>query len=72
MIPQIKLEFINRYRDTWPAGIQCLTGGVLDLKKLITHRFPLEQAREALALSSDPRNGSIKVQVVDEIDSPVF
>ncbi|KAH7368816.1 chaperonin 10-like protein [Plectosphaerella cucumerina] len=71
-LAEIKLEFINRYRDTWPAGIQCLTGGVLDLKKLITHRFPLEQAREALALSSDPRNGSIKVQVVDEIDSPVF
>ncbi|KAH6691409.1 chaperonin 10-like protein [Plectosphaerella plurivora] len=71
-LAEIKLEFINRYRDTWPAGIQCLTGGILDLKKLITHRFPLEQAREALALSSDPRNGSIKVQVVDEIDSPVF
>ena len=69
---QIKLEFINRYRDTWPAGIQCLTGGILDLKKLITHRFPLEKAEEALTLSSDPRNGSIKVQVIDETESAAF
>ncbi|KAL0943374.1 sorbitol dehydrogenase [Colletotrichum truncatum] len=71
-LAEIKLEFINRYRDTWPAGIACISSGILDLKSLISHTFPLEQAVDALTLASDYRNGSIKVQIVDEIDSEVF
>lgn len=45
-----------------------MAGGILDLKKLVTHVFPLEKAMDGLVLSSDPRNGSIKVQIVDEMD----
>ncbi|KDN64785.1 putative sorbitol dehydrogenase [Colletotrichum sublineola] len=71
-LAEIKLEFINRYRDTWPAGIACLSSGILDLKSLVSHTFPLEKAVDALALASDYRNGSIKVQIVDEIESPIF
>ncbi|TLD03239.1 uncharacterized protein PgNI_12418 [Pyricularia grisea] len=68
-LAEIDLRFINRYRDTWPAGIACLESGILpDLKKLVTHVFPLEEAIEGLTLASDPRNGSIKVQIVDEVD----
>ncbi|KAL8381936.1 hypothetical protein RB595_005950 [Gaeumannomyces hyphopodioides] len=67
-LAEIDLRFINRYRDTWPAGIACMAGGILDLKKLVTHVFPLEKAMDGLVLSSDPRNGSIKVQIVDETD----
>lgn len=52
--------------------MQCLSSGILDLKPLITHKFPLEQAEEALRFSSDTRNGSIKVQVIDETESPLF
>jgi L-iditol 2-dehydrogenase len=62
------LKFINRYRDTWPAGIQALSGGILNLDKLITHTFPLERAVEAMELAGDVSKGSIKVQVVDDID----
>ncbi|KAK3938176.1 alcohol dehydrogenase [Diplogelasinospora grovesii] len=65
-LAEIDLRFINRYRDTWPAGISCLSGGILDLKKLVSHVFPLEKAAEGLKLASDPRNGSIKVQIMDE------
>jgi len=67
---QIDLRFINRYNDTWPAGIACLSGGILDLKPLVSHTFSLEMALEALQLSSNPANGSIKVQVVDDVAAP--
>ncbi|TLS27377.1 hypothetical protein PpBr36_04040 [Pyricularia pennisetigena] len=68
-LAEIDLRFINRYRDTWPAGIACLESGILpDLKKLVTHVFPLEKAIEGLVLASDARNGSIKVQIVDDVD----
>lgn len=66
---KIDLKFINRYRDTWPAGIACLSGGILDLKKLVTHNFPLEQGLDALQLCSDITKGSIKVQIIDDVDA---
>lgn len=44
----------------------------MDLRKLVTHVFPLERAKDALHLCADPRNGSIKVMVVDEVDASVW
>jgi L-iditol 2-dehydrogenase len=41
---------------------------VLNLDKLITHTFQLEQATDALQLCSDVTLGNIKVQVVDDQD----
>ncbi|KAL1878496.1 hypothetical protein Plec18167_004570 [Paecilomyces lecythidis] len=67
-LAEINLKFINRYRDTWPAGIACLDGKVLDLRKLITHTFTLEEAVDALQLCSNTSKGSIKVQIVDDTD----
>lgn len=67
-LAEIDLRFINRYRDTWPAGLQCLAGGILDLKSLVSHTFPLEKALDALHTCADLSNGSIKVQIIDEVD----
>ncbi|CAN8096153.1 unnamed protein product [Discula destructiva] len=69
---EIDLRFINRYTDTWPAGISCMSGGIIDMRKLVTHVFPLEKALEGLTLSSDPRNGSIKVHIVDDSETVFF
>ncbi|EDU43809.1 sorbitol dehydrogenase [Pyrenophora tritici-repentis Pt-1C-BFP] len=64
----IKLKFSQRYCDTWPAGLQCLAGGIVDLKPMVTHTFPLEKAVDALHICGDYGNGSVKVQIVDEVD----
>ncbi|KAJ9646396.1 L-arabinitol 4-dehydrogenase [Coniosporium tulheliwenetii] len=37
--------------------------GVIDLKKLVTHRFGLEEAVEAFKTAADPKTGAIKVQI---------
>lgn len=71
-VPKIELRFINRYTDTWPAAISCMSAGIVDMRKLVTHTFPLEKAVEGLTLSSDPRNGSIKVHIVDEAETVFF
>ncbi|KAK9235053.1 chaperonin 10-like protein [Lipomyces kononenkoae] len=47
-LAEIDLTFINRYHDTWMAGIRALSEGVIILDSLVTHVFPLEQAVEAL------------------------
>lgn len=65
---KVELKFTNRYRDTWPAGIACLGGGILDLKPLVAHVYPLEDAVDALHLAVDPKNKSIKIQIVDQVE----
>ncbi|KAJ6439837.1 sorbitol dehydrogenase [Purpureocillium lavendulum] len=71
---EIKLLFINRYHDTWPAAIRAIEGGLIDAEKLdamVTHRFKLEEAVEAMTLvggKARPAGGDpvVKVQIVDD------
>jgi hypothetical protein len=66
-LSQIELKFINRYHDTWPAAIACMSGGIVKLDGLIYRTFPIELAEDAMNLASDPQQYSIKVQVVDDL-----
>lgn len=65
---QVDLKYINRYHHSWPAAINLLANKVIDLKPLITHRFKLEQAVEALTAAADRSSGSVKVHIVDDAD----
>lgn len=65
MRAQVDLKFINRYHHSWPQAMRLLSHGVLDLKPLVTHRYPLEKADEALRASADRSTGSIKIHVED-------
>ncbi|RSM13812.1 hypothetical protein CDV31_005682 [Fusarium ambrosium] len=65
MQKEITLKSSRVYKDTWPACINLIAGGLINLDKLVTHVFPLEKADEALATAADPSQGSIKVQVID-------
>ncbi|KAL3956082.1 hypothetical protein ACCO45_008928 [Purpureocillium lilacinum] len=78
-LAEIKLLFINRYHDTWPAAIRAIEGGLIDAGKLdmmVTHRFRLEEAIEAMTLvggKARPAGGDpvVKVQIVDDGASPL-
>jgi threonine dehydrogenase-like Zn-dependent dehydrogenase len=56
-------------RTGWEELIELVAGGRLDLQSLITHRFPLDRAGEALSTMRDRRDGAIKA--VLQIGSPV-
>jgi Threonine dehydrogenase and related Zn-dependent dehydrogenases len=62
-VREVDLQFQYRYSNTWPRAIRLVQNGVIDLKKLVTHRFSLEDALQAFATASDPKNGAIKVQI---------
>ena len=62
-VNEIDLKFQYRYHNTWPKAIRLVSGGVIDLKALVTHRFKLEDAVEAFEVASDVSKGSIKVQI---------
>jgi L-iditol 2-dehydrogenase len=60
---EVDLKFQYRYCNTWPRAIRLLKSGLVDLKKLITHRYPLDDAIEAFKTAADPKTGAIKVQI---------
>jgi len=60
---EVDLQFQYRYSNTWPRAIRLLQGKVLDLSKLVTHRFKLEDAVDAFKVAADPKLGGIKVMI---------
>ncbi|KAI9759296.1 MAG: L-arabinitol 4-dehydrogenase [Chaenotheca gracillima] len=62
-VREVDLQFQYRYCNTWPRAIRLVEGGLLNLEKLVTHRFKLEDAVEAFKTAADPKTGAIKVQI---------
>lgn len=63
---EIDVQLQYRYCNTWPRAIRLVENGVIDLTKLVTHRFKLEDALEAFNTAADPKTGAIKVQIKSE------
>lgn len=63
---EIALKFLFRYRDTWPRAIRLVSGGKIDVKKIVTAQFPLERAKEAVEHAADRTKFSVKTLIVDE------
>lgn len=62
-VREIDIQLQYRYSNTWPRAIRLVESGLIDLSKLVTHRFPLEDAIKAFETSADPKSGAIKVQI---------
>lgn len=62
---EIDVRWQYRYANQYPKAIRLVSAGLLDLKPLVTHRFPLERGIEAFEIANDITKGSIKVQILD-------
>lgn len=63
---EIDLKFQYRYANTWPRAIRLVDSGVLErVRRLVTHRFGIEEAVRAFETSADVRSGAIKVQITN-------
>ena len=65
---EIDLQFQYRYCNTWPRAIRLVESGIIDLSKLVTHRFDIEDAVNAFKTAADPKTGAIKVLIQSEVD----
>ncbi|KAL0953783.1 hypothetical protein HGRIS_004967 [Hohenbuehelia grisea] len=62
---EIDVSFQYRYANQYPKAIRLISGGLIDVKPLVTHRFKLEDAISAFHVAADPSQGAIKVQIHD-------
>jgi L-iditol 2-dehydrogenase len=58
---ELVLTGVFRYANTWPTVIALVESGRVDLDAMVTARFPVEKAAEAL--ESDRTPGSVKTVV---------
>lgn len=51
---EITVTGVFRYTDTWPAAIHLVASGAVDLDAMVTGRYDLEHAADALESDTDP------------------
>jgi len=52
--------------DLQDESVRFVMGGEMNLERLVSHRFPLVQAAEALELAAHPQPGSMKIVIQSE------
>lgn len=57
----LTIKLSRRMRHTYPRAIRLVEAGVIDVRSLVTHRFPLEQAAQAFAVAQ--KRDGLKVLV---------
>ena len=62
-VREVDIQLQYRYCNTWPRAIRLVQSGVIDLSKMVTHRFALENAMDAFKTAADPKTGAIKVMI---------
>lgn len=60
---ELTVSGLFRYVNCYPPSIDMISTGAIDLKSLITHRFPLAEAPEAIAWVDENKDKVIKAVV---------
>jgi L-iditol 2-dehydrogenase len=55
----LTIKMVRRMKDTYPKAIELVSSGKVDVRSLVTHRFPIENAAEAFKVAQ--RREGIKV-----------
>lgn len=59
---EITVQGTFRFNEEFGLAVDAITAGQIDVRPMVTHCFPLEQAREAFATATD-RSQSVKVHL---------
>jgi L-iditol 2-dehydrogenase len=61
---EMTLKFVRRQNENFPEAIRLVEHGRVQLAPMLTHRFPLSQAKEAFDLAERKGDGAIRVAVL--------
>ncbi len=59
----LTIRMSRRMQHTYPRAIRLAESGAVDLRGLISHRFPLAQAPQAFALNAAYQEGVVKIMI---------
>ncbi len=57
----LTIKLVRRMKHTYPRAIQLVSQGLVDVRSLVTHRFPLAKAADAFAMAE--RREGLKVMI---------
>jgi len=59
----LTIKMVRRMKHTYPRAIELVSKGLVDVRSLVTHRFPLEQSAEAFAVAQRREGLKIIIEV---------
>lgn len=59
----LTIKLVRRMKHTYPRAIELVSKGLVDVRSLVTHRFPLEQASEAFRVAEQREGLKIIIEV---------
>ena len=68
---ELTIGLVHRYSHTWPTAIELVASGRVDVKSIVTHRFPLSETEDALTLAgrvNDSMKAVVYPQQVETLD----
>ncbi|GAK58746.1 GutB protein [Candidatus Vecturithrix granuli] len=60
---ELDIMGIFRYANVYPYAIQLVSTGRMNIDPLVTHRYNLENVKEALEVAYERRDGAVKVMI---------
>lgn len=63
LMREVDLRGIFRYTDTYPVARTLISGGDVNMMRLVTHHFDLKDVHEAFEVSRRGLGGAIKVLI---------
>jgi L-iditol 2-dehydrogenase len=60
---ELDIASVFRYANVYDQAIRLAGAGLIDMKKLITHRMPMEKAGEAMNMAYEKRDNVIKIVI---------
>ncbi|HEU0293030.1 MAG TPA: zinc-binding dehydrogenase [Anaerolineales bacterium] len=59
----LTIKLVRRMKHTYPRAIELVSKGLVDVRSLVTHRFPLAETREAFAMAERREGLKIIIEV---------
>ena len=62
-VKELDLKGVFRYVYTYPAALNLLTSGAVDVEAMITHHFPLDEMLTGIEYAEQGTDGAVKVMI---------
>ncbi|XP_068197809.1 sorbitol dehydrogenase-like isoform X2 [Antennarius striatus] len=67
---EVDIRGVMRYCNTWPTAIAMLASGKVNVKPLVTHRFPLEEAIQAFDIAYQRKGVKVMLKCDQDDQKP--